>query len=297
MKPSREQIADEFKKIQNEICSGIELLDGKGKFSEDRWNREGGGGGISRVIAGGDLLEKGGVNFSEVHGIPPNVLKEEFKDATNFFATGVSIVLHPHNPLVPIIHMNIRYFEVDTGQCWFGGGIDVTPHYIVDEDARHFHEELKKVCDTYHTSYYPEFSKWADDYFFITHRNETRGVGGIFFDHQSPREGQDWSRLFEFVCALGRSFVALYTQQVTHRRNLPFTDQQKRWQLLRRGRYVEFNLVYDRGTRFGLLTGGRTESILMSLPETARWEYNFHPEKNSPEEQTLVRLSKGRYRA
>lgn len=296
MSDFRSKVAVEFRKIQNEICFGIEQLDGKAKFTEDVWNREGGGGGITRVISHGNLLEKGGVNFSEVHGALPEALKEEFKDGKNFFATGVSIVLHPGNPLVPIIHMNIRYFQVDNGKQWFGGGIDLTPHYIVDEDATRFHRDLKEVCDKFHPAYYPEFSKWADDYFFISHRNETRGIGGVFFDHQQPLDGKNWNELFEFVCALGRSFVNVYTTQVTHRRNMAFTEQQKNWQLLRRGRYVEFNLVHDRGTRFGLLTGGRTESILMSLPETARWEYNFHPEKNTPEAETLARLSKGRYR-
>jgi coproporphyrinogen III oxidase len=296
MKPSREQIAAEFRKIQHEICNGLENLDGKAKFSTDDWQRSGGGGGTTRVVTNGHLLEKGGVNFSEVFGQLPQALKEEFKDGKEFFATGVSIVLHPHSPMVPIIHMNIRYFEVDTGACWFGGGIDVTPHYVVEDDARLFHKELKSLCDKFHPEYYDEFSKWADDYFFLSHRNETRGIGGIFFDYQKPRNGQNWQQLFEFVCATGRNFVPLYSQQVNHRRNLPYTEAHKKWQLLRRGRYVEFNLVHDKGTRFGLLTGGRTESILMSLPAMATWEYDFRPEKNSAEEQTLQCLSKDRFR-
>lgn len=292
--PNRQEISEAFKKIQEEICSGLEQLDGKAAFVSDIWKREGGGGGDTRVIQHGNLLEKGGVNFSAVHGPLPDILKKEFGESTSeFFATGVSIVLHPNNPNVPIIHMNIRYFETDGGRKWFGGGIDLTPHYIDLALAKNFHTRLKNTCDQYHNSYYTRFKQWADDYFFILHRNETRGIGGIFFDHLQPQEGQSWRNVFDFVCAVGRTFYPAYEEQALATRKKTATDQQKKWQQLRRGRYVEFNLVYDRGTKFGLQTNGRIESILMSLPETAGWVYNYIPEKNSPEEFTLQHLKKG----
>jgi coproporphyrinogen III oxidase len=292
--PTRERIAAAFKKIQTSICSDLEKLDGKAVFSADDWRHEESGGGLSKVIQNGNLLEKGGVNFSEVGGTLPDVLKKEFgPDAKTFFATGVSIVLHPNNPMVPIIHMNIRYFETEGGKKWFGGGIDLTPHYVDKGLAKKFHTHLKKVCDKHHSDYYPAFKTWADDYFFITHRKETRGIGGIFFDHLTPKQGQTWQQLFEFVCDVGMNFFPAYEEQALANLRKPFTEENKQWQLLRRGRYVEFNLVYDRGTKFGLQTGGRIESILMSLPETAGWKYNFKPEINSPEKFTLDHLKKG----
>lgn len=292
--PGREQIAAEFKKIQSFICSNLQKLDGKAVFSSDEWRHEEGGGGLSRVIQNGNLLEKGGVNFSEVWGTLPEVLKAEFGAETkNFFATGVSIVLHPNNPMVPIIHMNIRYFETSSGKKWFGGGIDLTPHYIDKSLAKKFHAGLKQVCNKHNASYYNTFKIRADDYFFIPHRNETRGIGGIFFDHLQPEKNQTWQQLFEFVCDVGMQFYPLYEEQCLATMRKQFTDENKQWQLLRRGRYVEFNLVYDRGTKFGLQTGGRIESILMSLPETAGWKYNFKPMAGSPEKQTLDHLKKG----
>jgi len=292
--PTREQIASAFKKIQTSICSNLEKLDGKATFTNDDWRHEEGGGGLSRVIQNGNLLEKGGVNFSEVWGTLPEPLKKEFgADATTFFATGVSIVLHPNNPLVPIIHMNIRYFETNSGKKWFGGGIDLTPHYIDKTLAKKFHTHLKFICDKHDPEYYTTFKNWADDYFFINHRNETRGIGGIFFDHLNPKSNQTWQQLFEFVCEVGMGFYPAYEEQCIATLRKPFTEAHKQWQLLRRGRYVEFNLVYDRGTKFGLQTGGRIESILMSLPEVAGWKYNFKPEINSQEKYTLDHLKKG----
>ncbi len=290
---TREAISLEYQKIQDEICAELERIDGKAVFIEDQWQREGGGGGRSRVIRQGDVLEKGGVNFSAVHGAIPDPLKKEFGESASFYATGVSIVLHPQNPFVPVIHMNIRYFETDSGVYWFGGGIDLTPHYVRPEQARLFHGRLKEVCDRFEASFYRKFKSWADDYFFIPHRNETRGVGGIFFDHLNNSTGLDKEQLFAFSCAVGRTFLACYEEQVALNRALAYTSEQKQWQLLRRGRYVEFNLVYDRGTRFGLETNGRTESILMSLPEQASWFYNHIPEAGSAEAETLSYLKKG----
>lgn len=286
--PEKHEIAAAFRALQDEICSGMEALDGSGRFKEDAWDRPGGGGGRSRVLIQGDLIEKGGVNFSEVSGSLPDEIAEEYgSDVNGFFATGVSIVIHPHNPFVPIIHMNVRYFEMDDGLCWFGGGIDLTPHYIYPEDAHNFHRGLKAVCDKFHPDFYKEHSQWADRYFYLKHREETRGVGGVFFDRLKPGEPLSKTELFEYAIALGKSFVPLYSEVAGKYRHRSFTNDHRRWQKLRRGRYVEFNLVWDRGTRFGLLTSGRTESILMSLPEEAMWIYDYQPEPGSEEERTL----------
>lgn len=292
--PSKEIIESRFKEIQDSICFGLEQLDGKSKFIEDKWSRPEGGGGRTRVISHGNLLEKGGVNFSAVHGELPEVLKKEFGgNIKSFFATGVSIVLHPISPMVPIIHMNIRYFENDNGTYWFGGGIDLTPHYVDESLAKKFHQQLKNTCDKFDANYYADYKKWADDYFFIPHRNETRGIGGIFFDHIKEDPLHSKLDIFEFVTAVGETFVPAYAEQAKATRNLPYSEKNKEWQLVRRGRYVEFNLVYDRGTKFGLQTNGRIESILMSLPEQASWFYNFKTEKGSEEEKTLSQLKKG----
>ena len=292
---NKEEIARQYQIIQDEITSGLEKLDGAGRFQEEIWTREGGGGGRTRVIQHGNILEKGGVNFSEVHGSLPEPIKRAFKvDKENFFATGISIVIHPNHPLVPIIHMNIRYFEIDENTRWFGGGIDLTPHYVFEDDALFFHNYLKGVCDQFSSDFYSKFKKWADDYFFIKHRNETRGVGGIFYDRLTPETaGISWEQIFEFSKAVGRSFVSIYSELVNRNRLKEFTDTQKQWQHQRRSRYVEFNLVYDAGTKFGLETNGRIESILMSLPPQANWEYNYQPEKGSEEEKTLELLKKG----
>ncbi len=291
---SKETIIQDYKKIQDEICAGLEALDGKAIFEEEPWHREGGGGGRTRIIQNGDILEKGGVNFSAVHGQLPEAVKKSFQvEDDNFFATGVSIVIHPNHPLVPIIHMNIRYFEMNENFCWFGGGIDLTPHYVIEEDARFFHQHLKSVCDQYRPAFYPKFKSWADNYFFIKHRNETRGVGGIFYDRLNPKSaGIEWNEIFEFSKAVGRSFVPVYSELVNRNRYKEFSEQQKQWQYQRRSRYVEFNLVYDAGTKFGLETNGRIESILMSLPPQANWVYNFSPAEGSDEAKTLRLLKK-----
>lgn len=285
-------ISKKFRQLQEDICSSLEQ-EGGGRFSEDIWSRPGGGGGRSR-IAGGGFIEKGGVNFSEVFGETPGALRKELGSRSEtFYATGVSLVLHPVNPHVPIVHMNVRYFETSDGSWWFGGGIDLTPHYVLPADAAAFHKTLQHTCDRFDRSFYPEFKRWADEYFFIPHRDETRGVGGIFFDRLNQKSGYSRQKLFDFTCAVGETLIPCYLPLVRAHRNQPYSEEQRNWQLLRRGRYVEFNLVHDRGTRFGLETRGRTESILMSLPPLVRWEYDDRPQSGSAEEQTLSYLKKG----
>jgi len=295
--PTKVEITNWFKSLQDFICTALEQTDNKGKFEEDNWIREEGGGGRTRIIQNGNIIEKGGVNFSAVHGDVPDVLTDGnliSKTIKNtFYATGVSIVIHPNNPMVPIIHMNVRYFEMNDGTWWFGGGIDLTPHYIDEADAVFFHASLKTACDKHNPNYYADFKKWADDYFFIPHRKETRGIGGIFFDKLSQSPHCTKEQLFAFIQEVGNSFVPAYTFLMNKNKNKTFTEDNKQWQLLRRGRYVEFNLVYDKGTKFGLETNGRVESILMSLPQSAGWFYNFTPAVNSPEEKTLSLLKKG----
>ncbi len=287
----KEIITTKFQQLQNSICGSLEACDGKSAFREDKWNRDGGGGGISRIIENGDLIEKGGVNFSAVWGATPDHIKKSFDyQADQFYATGVSIVLHPQNPYVPVIHMNIRYFELNENDWWFGGGVDLTPHYIDEGEAKFFHLELQKVCEHYEGGSYDKFKKWADDYFYIAHRNETRGVGGIFFDRLTGAGRKE--KLFDFVMGVGNLFIPIYTSIIQNKRSRTFSEAQRSWQRLRRGRYVEFNLVLDRGTKFGLETNGRTESILMSLPPMASWVYNHVPEEGSPEWHTLQSLKK-----
>lgn len=289
---NKNQIASAFQLLQDNICSTLEAADGGGHFREDLWTREGGGGGRTRVLEG-TRIAKGGVNFSAVEGRLPEKIAQALGVAeADFFATGVSIVLHPHNPNVPIIHMNVRYFELDSGAWWFGGGIDLTPHYIVAEDARNFHLLLKQVCDRHNASYYPRFKKWADDYFFLKHRQETRGVGGIFFDRLGPSEGLDKAQVFAFVQEVGSAFCPAYVPLLQQYADEPFDEAARHWQALRRGRYVEFNLVWDKGTKFGLDTDGRTESILMSMPPMAQWVYDHQPVPGSREAETLSLLRK-----
>ncbi|MDW7692118.1 oxygen-dependent coproporphyrinogen oxidase [Flammeovirgaceae bacterium SG7u.111] len=292
---TKEEIAEWFKGLQNRICHSLETTDGKGTFKEDAWDREGGGGGRARVIENGNIIEKGGVNFSAVHGQTPAKITQALgvPENSEFFATGVSIVMHPQSPMVPIIHMNVRYFEMSSGHKWFGGGIDLTPHYIDQADAEHFHSQLKTVCDKHHESYYPKFKPWADEYFYIKHRNETRGIGGIFFDRLSESEEFSLEQRFAFVKDVGEAFAPIYTHFMKKNSQLPFEKKHKEWQRIRRGRYVEFNLVWDKGTKFGLDTNGRTESILMSLPPQANWLYNHQPEVGSEEAKTLALLQKG----
>lgn len=291
----KDKVVSIYQEIQDEICKGLEESDGLGTFEQELWEREGGGGGRTRIMQNGDVIEKGGVNFSAVHGQLPENIKKAFKvDSEDFFATGVSIVMHPSNPFVPIIHMNIRYFELNDEVRWFGGGIDLTPHYVIDTDARYFHHYIKETCDGFSRDFYPRFKQHADDYFFIKHRNETRGVGGIFYDRLQPKNTDlSYEQILDFSAAVGRSFLPVYTELIDRNRNAEFTELQKEWQYLRRSRYAEFNLVYDSGTKFGLETNGRIESILMSLPPTAKWQYNFKPIENSPEAFTTDRLRKG----
>lgn len=301
---SKEYITEWLKGLQDDICDSLQIADGSAIFKEEIWKREEGGGGRSRVMENGSVIEKGGVMFSAVHGITPHFLLNEKqhsqastilseKEVSTFYATGVSIVIHPQSPMVPIIHMNIRYFEMSNGTRWLGGGIDLTPHYIVDEDAIFFHQQSKTVCDKHHSSYYPKFKTWADDYFYINHRKETRGIGGIFFDRLNENEHLNFEQNFAFWQDVGKTFASTYISLISKNKDKPFSPENKQWQLLRRGRYVEFNLVYDKGTKFGLETNGRIESILMSLPANASWLYNFQPTPNSLETETLSKLKKG----
>ena len=291
---NKESISSEFQLLQDRICGALEKIDGKSYFLEDAWDREEGGGGRTRIIQNGKIIEKGGVAFSKVFGDVSEVMRTQLGlKGNDFFATGVSIVLHPESPHIPIIHMNVRYFELNTGEYWFGGGIDLTPHYIKPEQAKQFHKALKKVCDAYHPDFYPKFKLWADDYFFIPHRDETRGIGGIFFDHLNEACGLSKLQIFNFCIDLGDLFYKIYAHQVECGKDIDTTAQQIQWRNLRRGRYVEFNLVNDRGTKFGLLSGGRTESILMSLPANASWAYNYLPDLNSEESKTQQSLIKG----
>jgi len=268
---------------QRSLIADLERLDGAGRFDLDVWQRPGGGGGVTAVMTDGDLFERAGVNHSAVWG--------DFGDAAlarmggterSFYATGVSLVLHPRSPMVPTVHANFRYFERG-GDAWFGGGSDLTPYYPYEEDARHFHRVWKSVCDRHDASYYPRFKEWCDEYFFLPHRNEMRGIGGIFFDDLR----KDLEKTFDFVRDCGATFVESYAPMVTRRRDEPYGERERHFQLYRRGRYVEFNLIYDRGTSFGLATQGRTESILMSLPPLARWEYSWTPEPGSREEAAM----------
>ncbi|MEO8720921.1 MAG: oxygen-dependent coproporphyrinogen oxidase [Ginsengibacter sp.] len=284
--------------LQNSVCSALEEIDGKGKFVEDAWQRAEGGSGKTRVIANGNVFEKGGVNTSNVFGEVSEAMKNQLKiDGAKWFACGLSLVLHPINPYVPTVHCNYRMFELydEEGQMidrWFGGGTDLTPYYLFKEDAIHFHQTYKNVCDNFDASFYAKFKKDCDNYFVNTHRNnERRGIGGIFYDYLRSTEKQDAEILMNFSKACGNAFIQSYLPIVEKRRNCSFTTENKYWQEIRRGRYVEFNLIHDRGTLFGLKTNGRTESILMSLPPTVRFEYNYQPSKGSEEEKLLEVLS------
>ena len=286
---NKDIIKSAFQDLQDDICSGLEMLDGVGKFKEDKWERPGGGGGRTRII-NGQHIEKGGVNFSAVSGKMPERISNALGiSECNFFATGVSIVLHPSNPHVPIIHMNVRYFETDTDVWWFGGGIDLTPHFVNKDLAAKFHGHLKRSCDKHNLNYYPKFKKWADDYFYVKHRKETRGVGGIFYDRLSA-DSATKEEHSNYSLEIGNTFLPAYTEQFRSNFEKPFTEREKEWQLHRRGRYVEFNLVWDKGTKFGLDTDGNIESILMSLPAEVRWTYKY--QTNEEEQNTLDLLKK-----
>lgn len=299
--PMRLQVEEFVKAQQKEIVRELEKIDGK-KFRVDSWERDNGGGGITSCLQGGNVFEKAGVNVSIVYGTLPRPAIEKMRvnhkaidpnvQSLDFFAAGLSIILHPINPMAPTIHMNIRYFETmdEAGvpnTWWFGGGTDLTPNYLFDEDAIHFHKTLKDVCDQHDKSYYPRFKKWCDEYFSNKHRGESRGIGGIFFDDLDEVE-KDQTNTFAFAKGCAQSFLPSYMPILTKRKDLPFNEKEKEWQQIRRGRYVEFNLVHDRGTAFGLNTpNARVESILMSLPVTATWKYMYEPEKGS-REQRLV---------
>lgn len=297
-----------MQQLQDKISQKLEDVDGVGKFQEDSWERAEGGGGRSRVLRDGAIFEQAGVGFSDVWGshLPPSILSQRPEaEGHEWNATGTSMVLHPRNPYVPTVHLNYRYFEAGP-VWWFGGGADLTPYYPFANDATHFHQTLKQACDAHHPEYHPVFKRWCDEYFYLKHRNETRGVGGLFFDYQDGQsqlyrghqadgeaanysnelgtpENRTWEDLFAFVQDCGNAFLPSYLPIVERRHNTEYGDRQRNFQLYRRGRYVEFNLVYDRGTIFGLQTNGRTESILMSLPPLVRWEYGYQPEPNSPE--------------
>lgn len=283
---NKEQIALGFKELQSDICNRLGAIDDVAQFNSDDWKRLDGGGGTTKTIKNGRFIEKGGVAFSKVFGPVSEAMASQLKlSGSDFFATGVSIVLHSKSPKHPIIHMNVRYFEMDSETYWFGGGIDLTPIYIDVALAEVFHRKLKKLCDRYDTSMYPEYKRWADKYFHLPHRNESRGIGGIFFDHLSKSEILSKDQVFQFCIDLGTLFAVLYKDQLIENDDL-IEEGHLQWQSLRRSRYVEFNLLHDRGTKFGIYSGGRTESILMSMPPMAKWEYNFFPEQGSSEFET-----------
>lgn len=302
-------------KLQNQITSALENIDGKAKFHEDEWQRKEGGGGKTRVIQNGSVFEKGGVNISAVHGPLPKSMQAYFnvKDV-DFFACGLSLVIHPKNPYVPTVHANFRYFEMYPStplrmtpstplrtssprannqepkkiiDQWFGGGLDLTPYYLFEEDAKHFHQVCKTACDKHDKSFYPKYKKHCDEYFWNTHRNEARGVGGLFFDYLKANEQKSIEEWYNFVTEVGNSFLEAYLPIVEKRKDISFEKHHRDWQEVRRGRYVEFNLVHDKGTLFGLKTNGRIESILMSLPPHVQWRYDHHPEPDSPEHQLI----------
>ncbi|MCL4156590.1 UNVERIFIED_CONTAM: hypothetical protein GTU68_001163 [Idotea baltica] len=284
--------------LQDSITAKLESVDGKATFQEDIWKRSEGGGGRTRVIENGNVFEKGGVNISAVHGELPESMQQYFgvKDA-NFFACGLSLVLHPKNPMVPTVHANWRYFEMynqagDIVDQWFGGGQDLTPYYLFEEDAIHFHKTCKTACDKHNEAFYPKYKKRCDEYFYNTHRSEGRGIGGLFFDYCKASEDMTIQNWFDFVTEVGNSFLEAYVPIVKKRKELSYSEGQRNWQEIRRGRYVEFNLVHDKGTLFGLKTNGRIESILMSLPPHVQWIYNHQPEPGSDEEKLIEVLQK-----
>lgn len=284
---------DYIVQLQDKITAKLEEVDGSAVFKEDLWERPEGGGGKTRVIENGAVFEKGGVNISAVHGALPESMQNYFgvQDA-DFFACGLSLVLHPKNPMVPTVHANWRYFEMydkegNIVDQWFGGGQDLTPYYLFDEDAKHFHIICKNACDKHDPTFYPAYKERCDQYFWNSHRNEARGVGGLFYDYLKTTDQMSMEDWYNFETEVGDSFLEAYVPIVERRKDLPYTQEQRNWQEVRRGRYVEFNLVHDKGTLFGLKTNGRIESILMSLPPHVQWRYDHHPEKGSEEERLL----------
>ena len=297
MKQFDTQIKDKFytyiQNLQDTITSALEEIDGQATFEEDIWKRPEGGGGRTRVLENGKVFEKGGVNISSVHGELPKSMQAYFgvEDA-DFFACGLSLVLHPKNPKVPTVHANWRYFEMydkegNIVDQWFGGGQDLTPYYLFEEDAIHFHTICKEACDKHDRSFYKKYKERCDEYFWNTHRNEARGIGGLFFDYCKATEEMSMQQWYDYVTEVGNSFLNSYIPIVLKRKDTDYTNEEKDWQEIRRGRYVEFNLVHDKGTLFGLKTNGRIESILMSLPPHVQWRYDHQPEEGSEEEKLL----------
>lgn len=289
----KDKFYEYIQNLQDQITLKLEDIDGLARFKEDHWERKEGGGGRTRVIENGAVFEKGGVNISTVHGELPKAMQQDFgvQDA-DFFACGLSLVLHPKNPMVPTVHANWRYFEMydangDIADRWFGGGLDLTPYYLFKEDAKYFHQVCKKACDNHHPEFYTKYKERCDEYFYNSHRNEARGVGGLFFDYCKANENLTMENWYDFVTEVGDSFLDAYVPIVGKRKDLDYTEAQRNWQEIRRGRYVEFNLVHDKGTLFGLKTNGRIESILMSLPPHVQWVYDHKPEPNSEEEKLL----------
>ena len=296
----KERFYQYIQNLQDRITDAIEAQEGKAKFKEDLWTRPEGGGGRTRILENGEVIEKGGVNISAVHGPLPKSMQAYFKVGdVDFFACGLSLVLHPKNPMVPTVHANWRYFEMydKTGELieqWFGGGQDLTPYYLFEDDVIHFHSICKRACDEHHPQFYTEFKKKCDSYFYNSYRKEARGVGGLFFDYLKEDSQFSLDERCNFVTTVGDSFLEAYLPLLEKRKEMTFTPEQRTWQEIRRGRYVEFNLVHDKGTLFGLRTNGRIESILMSLPPKVQWQYNHQPEDGSKEAQMLEVLKNPR---
>ncbi|PHS02555.1 MAG: oxygen-dependent coproporphyrinogen oxidase [Leeuwenhoekiella sp.] len=289
----REQFVSYIKNLQDQITSKLEELDGVATFKEDLWTRPEGGGGRTRVIENGAAIEKGGVNISEVHGPLAPAMQQYFKVGdVDFFACGLSLVIHPKNPYAPTVHANWRYFEMfekdgTLVDSWFGGGQDLTPYYLFEEDAVHFHQTCKTACDAHDPDFYPHYKARCDEYFHNSHRGEARGIGGLFFDYLKATEERSMQDWYNFVTQVGDSFLDAYAPILAKRKDLAYGEKERDWQEVRRGRYVEFNLVHDKGTLFGLKTNGRIESILMSLPPHVQWRYDHHPAPGSPEAELV----------
>lgn len=282
--PDRAGIEAVYRELQGSLCSSIEGVDGTSRFGRDEWEREGGGGGLTRILVGQGHIEKAAVNFSAVAGETPEQLSDRLAVASDrFYATGVSVIVHPRNPHAPTFHANVRYFETDSGSRWFGGGADMTPYYLYSEDARHFHTTLKDVCDRHEVADYHKWKLACDRYFHLPHRGEARGIGGLFFDHLQENLDEVWA----FQVDLGKALTDACLPILTRRIGTEYGADEEAWHEIRRGRYAEFNLVWDRGTRFGLETSGRVESILASLPPRARWEYGHEPVPGTPEAELL----------
>lgn len=298
MQSSINRIADYLRNLQDTICRRLVEFESDSEFLEDEWRREGGGGGRSRVLSGGTVFERAGINYSHVYGeqMPASSTAHRPELAgRSFQALGVSLVIHPHNPFVPTSHCNVRFFvaegEGEQPVWWFGGGYDLTPYYGFDEDCVHWHATARDACAAFGDDIYPSYKRWCDEYFYLAHRSEPRGIGGLFFDDLNRWE---FERCFEFMQSIGDSYLPAYRPIVERRHQLEYGTRERDWQLYRRGRYVEFNLVYDRGTLFGLQSGGRTESILMSLPPLVQWRYDHHPEPGSDEEKLYSRYLRAR---